>query len=94
MKKKVDMSSKRLVAILTQHAIDRELWAAWKALVFYGKRPSKVLNNDELTYRFYHSRNYKRCFNAIMTELSEAYWKAMGIKFPPKDWQPSCRKAS
>ena len=92
MKNKTSMNRKQLEAILKRHAIDRELWAAWKALVFYGKRPSKVLS-DELTYRFYHDRNYKKCFNTILTELSEAYWKEMGIKFPPKDWQPGCRKA-
>jgi hypothetical protein len=86
MKKKVEMSAKRLSAILTQFAIDRELWAAWKALVFYGKRPSKVLS-DELTYRFYNHPNYRKCLKAILTEVSEAYYKAMGIRFPPPEYQ-------
>lgn len=89
MKKKVDMSSKRLGAILTQHGIDKGYWPGMKALVFYGKRPA-----DELRYRLKHVGNYVACLKAILTELSEAYYKAMGIKFPPKDWQPACRKAS
>jgi len=92
MRNKTSMTRKQLEAILKQHAIDRELWPAWKALVFYGKRPSKVLKSDELTYRFWHGRAYKKCFNAIVTELSEAYYKAMGIRFPPKDWQPTKRQ--
>ena len=90
MKKKVDMTSKRLAAILTQHGIDKGDCPAIEALVFYGKRPA-----DELRYRLKHVGNYKRCLKAILTELSEAYYKAMGIKFPPPDWQcPANRKAS
>ncbi len=88
MKKKVDMTSKRLAAILTEHAIDKSDWAGIKALVFYGKRPA-----DDLLYRLKRVRNYARCLNAILTELSEAYYKAMGIKFPPPDYQcPKRRK--
>src|SRR3990172_3460779 len=89
MKKMVDMTSKRLAAILTQHGIDNGDCPAIKALVFYGKRPA-----DELRYRLKHVGNYKRCLKAILTELSEAYYKAMGIEFPPANWQPGCRKAS
>jgi hypothetical protein len=89
MKKKVDMTSKRLAAILTQHGIDKGYWPGMKALVFYGKRPA-----DELRYRLKHVGNYVACLKAILTELSEAYWRETGIKFPPKDWQPACRKAS
>ena len=89
MKKKVDMTSKRLAAILTQHAIDKGDWPGIKGLVFYGKRPA-----DELRYRLKHVGNYKRCLKAILTELSQEYYNAMGIKFPPPDWQPGCRKVS
>ena len=90
MKKKVDMTSKRLAAILTQHGIDKGDCPAIKGLVFYGKPLA-----DELRYRLKHVGNYKRCLKAILTELSEAYYKAMGIKFPPPDYQcPTCRKAS
>lgn len=89
MRKKVSMSSKRLVAILTQYRIDPELWEAWKGLVFYGKSPRRMLKSDTLTYRFYHGRQYRKCFNAIVAEISEAYYRESGIKFPPADWQPT-----
>ena len=32
-------------------------------------------------------RNYKRAYHAILTAISEVYWREMGITFPPKDWQ-------
>ncbi len=90
MKKLVDMTGKRLTAILAQHAIDKGDWPGIKELVFYGKPPA-----DELRYRLKHVGNYKRCLKAILTELSEAYYKAMGIKFPPPDYQcPTRGKAS
>ena len=89
MKKKVDMTAKRLAAILTQFGIDKGDCPAIKALVFYGKPPA-----DELRYRLNHVGNYERCLKAILTELSEAYYKAMGIKFPPPDYQSPTRKAS
>jgi hypothetical protein len=84
MKKKVDMSSKPLRELVTQFALEEGDWPGIKALVFYGKRPA-----DGLRYRLKHVGNYKRCLKAIVTELSDAYYKAMGIKFPPPDWQPS-----
>ena len=90
MKKLVDMTGKRLTAILAQHSIDKGDCPAIKGLVFYGKPPA-----DELRYRLKHVGNYKRCLKAILTGLSEAYYKAMGIKFPPPDYQPpNRRKAS
>ena len=82
--KKVDMSSKRLEAILKQHAIDKRYWPEMKALVFYGKRPGSALLR-----RLRNFGNYVECFNSIVTELSEAYWRETGIKFPPPDWQPA-----
>ena len=87
MKKKVDMTSKRLAAILTQHGIDKGDLPGIKALVFYGNRPA-----DELRYRLKHVGNYKRCLKAILTELSEAYYREVGIKFPPPDYQPPKRR--
>lgn len=84
MKKVVDMTGKRLAAILTQHAIDKGDWPGIKGLVFYGKR-----HTDELHYRLKHVGNYKRCLKAILTELSEEHYKAMGISFPPPNYQCS-----
>ena len=89
MKKLVDMTSKRLAEILTQHGIHNRDWPAIKALVFYGKRTT-----DKLRYRLRHVGNYKRCRKAIMTELSESYFKEMGITFPPPDYKAPCSYAS
>jgi hypothetical protein len=87
MKKLVDMTGKRLAAILTQHAIDKGDWPGIRGLVFYGKPLA-----DELRYRLKHVGNYKRCLKAILTELSEAYYRETGIKFPPPDYQPPKRR--
>ena len=90
MKKLVDMTGNRLAEILTQHGIHKRDWPAIKGLVFYGKRIT-----DRFRYRLRHVCNYKRCLKAIMTELSETYYKEMGITFPPPDYQcPKHRKAS
>ncbi len=88
MKKLVDMTGKRLAAILAQHGIDKGDWPGVKALVFYGKRPT-----DELRHRLKHVGNYKRCLKAILRELSEEYYKSAGITFPPPDYKaPKPRK--
>jgi hypothetical protein len=85
------MSAATLKGILVRHDIDPELWGAWKALVFYGARPSKELS-PALTRRFYRAPKYRQCFNAILTALSEAYWEKIGIKWPPKE--PAARRAA
>ena len=90
MKKKatVVMSSARLTAILKEQGIPRELWRGWKALV-NGKSVYRVLG-EVLAYRFYHDRKYRKCFNAIIGEISAAYLKEVGISFPPPEYQAPC----
>jgi len=90
--RKTDLSVETLEGILRQHHIDRRLWGAWKALVFYGTRPSRVLS-CAWTHRFYNSPNYRQCFRAVVTEISTAYWDRIGIKWPPKNWRQP-RKAA
>ena len=87
--RKADISEYRLEAMLAEHAIPRFYWEEVKALVIYGTRPAA-----DLLHRLNYVGNYKTFLKAVLTELSEAYYRAKGIKFPPKGWQPPCRKAS
>jgi hypothetical protein len=79
------MSSATLNSILTQHAIPRDSFGEWHALVFDGKRPSK-----ELLRRLRNVGNYAAALQSILATLSAQ----VQFKFPPKNWKPSCRKAS
>ena len=86
--RKTDMSDATLESILLANRIPVAEWKEWKAWVFFAVRPSKEL------LRGVRRGNRKKALGVILTELSEAYYRAKGIKFPPKDWQPPCRKAS
>ena len=79
------MSNATLESILTQHAIPRNSWGEWQALVFDGTRPSA-----ELLYRLHNVGKYIAAFNSVLAELS----KQVKHRFPPKNWQPSSRKVS
>jgi hypothetical protein len=83
----VSMTTGTLESILREHRIPALEWGEWSALVFQGKRPGAAL--------LAHLRRGNRgaALNHILKDLSEAYYKEKGIRFPPKDWQPSCRKA-
>ena len=85
--RKADISECRLEAMLAEHAIPRFYWDEVKALVVYGTRPAA-----DLVHRLNYVDNYKRFLKAVLTELSEAYYRAKGIKFPPQGWQPSSRR--
>ena len=76
------MSNANLESILTQHAIPRDCWGEWRALVFDGARPRK-----ELRRRLRNVGNYAAALQSILIELS----KQVKHRFPP---QPSSRKAS
>jgi hypothetical protein len=76
------MSSATLESILTQHAIPRNCWGEWRALVFDGARPRK-----ELRRRLRNVGNYAAALQSILIELS----KQVKHRFPPK---PSSRKTS
>jgi hypothetical protein len=86
--RKTDMSDSTLESILLANRIPLAEWEEWKNLVFFGTRPSKEL------LAHLHRGNRKGALGVILAQLSEAYYRARGIKFPPKDSQPSCRKAS
>jgi hypothetical protein len=76
------MSNANLESILTQHAIPRDCWGEWRALVFDGARPSKGLLR-----RLRNVGNYAAALQSILIELSQQ----VKHKFPPK---PSSRKVS
>ena len=79
------MSNATLESILTQHAIPLGYWPELRALVFDGTRPSKGLLR-----RLRRVAKYRRALDSILTELS----KQVRHVFPPRDWQPRCRKAN
>jgi len=81
----VSMTTGDLEAILRQHKIPAIEWGQWSALVFQGKRPG-----PELLAQLRRG-NRGAALNHILTDLSEAYWKRTGIKFPPP--RPALRKA-
>ena len=76
------MSTATLESILTQHAIPRNCWGEWRALVFDGARPRK-----ELRRRLRNVGNHAAALQSILIELS----KQVKHRFPPK---PSSRKTS
>ncbi|MGA2621980.1 MAG: hypothetical protein ABSF26_30630 [Thermoguttaceae bacterium] len=79
------MSNATLESILTQHAIPRNSWGEWRALVFDGTRPSKE------TLRYLRNiGNYAGALQSILIELS----KQVKHKFPPKNWKPSSHRAA
>ncbi len=78
------MSNATLNSILTQHAIPRDTWAEWKALV-KGTRPS-----NELLWRLRNVGNYAAALQSILIELS----KQVKHKFPPPGWKPSRNRAA
>ena len=82
----IELTTGDLEAILRQHRIPAREWVEWSALVYQGQRPGAAL--------LAHLRQGKRgaAFRHILKELSDAYWRKMGIKFPPK--HPALRKAS
>lgn len=41
----------------------------------------------EFSSRLLGQGNYKRALKAILTAMSEVYYRKVGIKFPPKDYQ-------
>jgi hypothetical protein len=79
----VSMTTGTLESILREHRIPAIEWGEWSALVFQGKRPGASLLS--------HLRRGNRgaALNHILTELSEAYWKETGIRFPPRDYRPT-----
>ena len=88
--KKAHVSEATLEAIFTEHKIPAFYWEELKALIHYGDRPQA-----DLVHRLNHVGNYKACMKAILTVLSEAYYKESGIRFPPPGWQPGMpRKAA
>jgi len=81
--RKTDMTDETLQRILAEHGVPCD--SEWKALVFFGVRPSKGL------LRRLHRGKHKKALDAIMLELS----KGITHRFPPAEWQPSSyRKAS
>ena len=82
----IELTTGDLEAILRQHHIPAREWGQWSALVYAGQRPGAAL--------LAHLRQGNRgaAFRHILRELSEAYWRKTGIKFPPK--QTAVRKAS
>ena len=82
----IELTTGDLEAILRQHHIPAREWGEWSALVYQGQRPGTTL--------LAHLRQGNRgaAFRHILKDLSEAYWRKMGIKFPPK--QTAMRKAS
>ncbi len=74
----VELTTGDLEAILRQHHIPAREWVEWSALVYAGQRPGATL--------LAHLRQGNRgaALNHILAELSEAYWRKTGIKFPPK----------
>ena len=79
------MTNATLESILTQHAIPLGYWPEMRALVFDGTRPSKGLLR-----RLRRVAKYRRALDSILTELS----KQVRHVFPPRGWQPRCRKAN
>ena len=79
----IELTTGDLEAILRQHRIPAREWGQWSALVYQGQRPGAAL--------LAHLRQGNRgaALNHILTELSEAYWKETGIRFPPRDYQPT-----
>lgn len=41
----------------------------------------------EFSRRLFECGNYKRAYKAVLTAMSEAYYREMGITFPPKGYQ-------
>jgi hypothetical protein len=80
--RKTDMSDSTLESILLGNRVPAAEWNEWKALVFFGVRPSKPL------LARLHRGNRKKAFDAILAELS----KGLEHRFPPADWQPSSRR--
>ncbi len=82
----VSMTTGDLESIMREHNIPALEWGEWSALVFQGKRAGPTL--------LAHLRRGNRgaALKQISTELSEAYYKEKGIRFPPKDWQPTKRQ--
>ena len=78
------MSNATLNSILTQHAIPRDTWAEWKALVFKGTRPARNWR------RLRNVGNYAAALQSILIELS----KQVKHKFPPEGWKPSRNQRS
>ena len=82
----VELTTGDLEAILRQHHIPAREWGEWSALVYQGQRPGENL------LALMRRGNRGAALNHILAELSEAYWRKTGIKFPPK--QPALCKAS
>jgi hypothetical protein len=79
-KKMCDLDQLTLECLLLEAGVPVKHWTEWFDLVYYGIRPSDAARK---------CKGSSKALPAILTALSEAYYKAKGIKFPPKNWKPS-----
>jgi hypothetical protein len=82
-KKKCDLPQLDLECLLLEAGVPVRYWPEWFDLTWYGTPPSKAAR---------HCRGSSKALPAILDAISERYFKAKGIRFPPKDWQPSKRQ--
>ena len=82
-KKKCDLPQLDLECILLRAGVPVKHWPEWADLTYFGIRPSDAAR---------HCRGSATALSRILTAISDRYFKAMGIKFPPKGWTPSKRQ--
>jgi hypothetical protein len=81
--KKCDLPQIQLECILLDSGVPVKHWTEWFDLVYYGIRPSDAARK---------CKGSAKALPAILTAISERYFKEKGIKFPPKGWKPSKRQ--
>jgi hypothetical protein len=83
LERKCDLPQLELECLLLKAGVSVRYWPEWFDLTWYGIPPSKAAR---------HCKGSAQALPAILKAISDRYFKAMGIKFPPKDWQPSKRQ--
>jgi hypothetical protein len=74
-----------LEGILWDNKIPLKYWADYFDLTYYGVPLSDAARK---------CKGRAAAIQGILTELSNAYYKEKGIRFPPPGWKPGMRKAS
>ena len=81
------LTRKQFNVICDEHNIPAKDRPALAGLVYYGKPVGKALH-AKLDGRWRRSRKngvYAKCMEALLAALNAN----LGLKFPPKDWQPT-----
>jgi hypothetical protein len=78
--KKCDLDQLTLECLLLKAGVPVRYWPAWFDLTWYGIPPSKAAR---------HCKGSAQALSDILTAVSNAYFKKLGVRFPPASYRPS-----